>query len=289
MAEFPALPLWTDAYLADCEHLSEVEHGRYLLLLIAMWRNSNCKVPNDDQWLARKFKKTAEEVEKDLRPIIKEFCRTSKYWIWQPRLTRERAFVLDRSKKQADRANQRWNKEKDTSHGNADAGNAAAGIAPTPTPTPTPTKNKIDSPQSVTSSPRTPAKTGTRWPPNQPVPRDWLRIGYEARAAANLPPTDIALAATEFTNHWTAASGRAATKLDWLATWRNWCTSPHRPPLKPNGHPNGHAKTSAHSRFLNAAASVINDIETAAAKERAAKSLPDHSNPQPPRDPLLPR
>jgi hypothetical protein len=42
MAEFPALPLWTDAYLGDTRHLSQSEHGAYLLLLITAWRTPNC-------------------------------------------------------------------------------------------------------------------------------------------------------------------------------------------------------------------------------------------------------
>lgn len=32
MAEFPALPLWTDAYIGDTAHLTNEEHGVYLRL-----------------------------------------------------------------------------------------------------------------------------------------------------------------------------------------------------------------------------------------------------------------
>lgn len=31
--------------------------------------------------------------------------------------------------------------------------------------------------------------------------------------------------ATKFRNHWTSKSGKDATKLDWYATWQNWCMS----------------------------------------------------------------
>ena len=53
MAEFPALPLFTDAYLADTRHLTTEEHGAYLLLLICAWRSRGCALKDDDKTLAR--------------------------------------------------------------------------------------------------------------------------------------------------------------------------------------------------------------------------------------------
>lgn len=41
-----------------------------------------------------------------------------------------------------------------------------------------------------------------------------------------------------FGDHWVGKTGKDATKLDWLATWRNWCRSDiahrddPRPPLR---------------------------------------------------------
>lgn len=31
--------------------------------------------------------------------------------------------------------------------------------------------------------------------------------------------------AGKFRNHWVAKSGKDATKIDWYATWQNWCDS----------------------------------------------------------------
>jgi uncharacterized protein YdaU (DUF1376 family) len=53
MAEFPALPLWTDAYLGDTTHLTTIEHGAYLLLLFTAWRSPNYDLPDNDGLLAR--------------------------------------------------------------------------------------------------------------------------------------------------------------------------------------------------------------------------------------------
>lgn len=62
---------------------------------------------------------------------------------------------------------------------------------------------------------------GTRW--FGEVPNDWIEIGHAARAKAMLPRINLAVEAEKFADYWTAKSGTGATKLDWLATWRNWC------------------------------------------------------------------
>lgn len=119
MAQFPALPLFTDSYLADCSHLSDKEHGRYLLLLMHLWRAPSQRLPNDDAWLARKFNRTVERIQTEIRPLIVEFCRTDGNWIWQPRLCDEFTFVQDRRTKNSDSAKRRWRNEKKASNGNA--------------------------------------------------------------------------------------------------------------------------------------------------------------------------
>lgn len=53
MAEFPALPLWTDALIGDTYHLTPAQFGAYMRLLIAAWRLPDCSLPNDDAVLGR--------------------------------------------------------------------------------------------------------------------------------------------------------------------------------------------------------------------------------------------
>ena len=124
MAEFPALPIWTDAYMLDCGHLSDAEHGRYFLLLMLIWRSPECRIPNEPDWIARKLKRSVAEYEKDVLPLVKEFCKTTGNWITQKRLTKEFLYLQNKSKSQTVRANLRWNKGKDS----------CVNDAPTPTP-----------------------------------------------------------------------------------------------------------------------------------------------------------
>jgi uncharacterized protein YdaU (DUF1376 family) len=72
MAEFPAFPLWTDAYLADTTHLTTFEHGAYLLLLMVSWRSRGCCLPDDDALLAR-YAKTTPDKWRKLRPVLAKF------------------------------------------------------------------------------------------------------------------------------------------------------------------------------------------------------------------------
>ncbi|MDZ7711749.1 MAG: DUF1376 domain-containing protein [Rhodovibrio sp.] len=89
MAEFLALPLWTDAYLADTTDLSAEEHGVYMLLLMAAWRTPTCSLPDDDLRLARMAKAGTKKWRK-MRPVMERFFTVSDgQWsdpahIWKP-------------------------------------------------------------------------------------------------------------------------------------------------------------------------------------------------------------
>lgn len=72
MAEFPMLPLWTDAFIADTTHLDAKETGAYLMLLIVMWRTKDCALPDDDKLLHRYARLSLKEWRR-IRPIMEPF------------------------------------------------------------------------------------------------------------------------------------------------------------------------------------------------------------------------
>jgi uncharacterized protein YdaU (DUF1376 family) len=88
MAEFPALPLFTDAYLGDTTHLTTIEHGAYLLLLMVAWRSRGCRLPDDDKMLARYAKCTAGQWRR-IRPVLIDFFDVGEGFWTQRRLTDE--------------------------------------------------------------------------------------------------------------------------------------------------------------------------------------------------------
>lgn len=128
------MPFWTDRYMADCHHLSDDEHGRYLLVLVTLWRSPRQRIPNDLDWLAHCFRRSKQDIEKQIIPVLREFCQCDGNWWRQGGLTREFSYLIKQRHRQSVRSKSRWDKEKQSSHGNAAP--HQSGIAPTPTPTP---------------------------------------------------------------------------------------------------------------------------------------------------------
>ena len=62
-----------------------------------------------------------------------------------------------------------------------------------------------------------------------------LTAEMRAWAAAEVPGLDVDAHTREFVDYWRAESGAKASKLDWLATWRNWMRKAHRWNAPKNG------------------------------------------------------
>lgn len=135
MAEFPAMPLWTDAYLADTGHLTTLEHGAYLLLLMTMWRNGGT-LPNDDVKLARYARVTRGQWGR-IKPTILDFFEVDDEQISQSRLTAEMGFVRQKRESAKNSANAKWLKTKKTGYANASSSQSER-----PATTPTPIKDR---------------------------------------------------------------------------------------------------------------------------------------------------
>jgi uncharacterized protein YdaU (DUF1376 family) len=102
MAEFPALQLWTDAYLGDTGHLTTIEHGAYLLLLMTAWRTGDCSLPDDDKMLARFCRLNVQQWAR-IKPIMLTFWQVENGRWRQRRLTDEWGAV--KQKREAAAAN----------------------------------------------------------------------------------------------------------------------------------------------------------------------------------------
>lgn len=80
MALYPALPLFTDAYLADTRHLTTEEHGAYLLLLMCAWRSDGCQLEDNDKTLARIAGLSPTRWRRIKPAMVKFFSVQQGYW-----------------------------------------------------------------------------------------------------------------------------------------------------------------------------------------------------------------
>jgi uncharacterized protein YdaU (DUF1376 family) len=235
MAQFPALPLWTDSYLADTRHLTAQEHGAYLLLLMTAWRTRDCSLPNDDKKLAR-FASVSPRIWKKIKPNVLEFFDLKNEVFVQKRLTKERRYVAEKSNKQAQKANARWLKTKETQDAVA-----SGGICQTDTPTPTPTPIKKEDTKvslkenGAKKNERPKPKTGTR------LAENWIPSEKNREYAKQKGFNDqgIERTAEDFRDYWTAKAGTGATKISWSKTWNVWIRKAADDGKCPNGFING--------------------------------------------------
>lgn len=99
MAEFPALPIFTDALLGDTLHLTNAQFGSYMLLLIVAWRTNECALPNDDVFLA-KIARMDKRVWAMNKSLIMGFFKLGEDGLFrQGRLTDERKYVEQKRQK----------------------------------------------------------------------------------------------------------------------------------------------------------------------------------------------
>lgn len=89
MAQFPYLPVFTDALLGDTPHLTTAEFGAYLLMLIVAWRDPDCSLPNDDAYLA-KITRSSNNWKRIRVSVLPFWNLGDDNRLRQKRLTRER-------------------------------------------------------------------------------------------------------------------------------------------------------------------------------------------------------
>jgi uncharacterized protein YdaU (DUF1376 family) len=144
MAEFPAMPLWTDAYLGDTTHLSTFEHGAYLLLLIVSWRSPGCCLPDDDRLLGRYARVTTDKWRK-IRPILEPFFKVEN-GIWRQARLQDEFQHLQSQKVNASKAGQASAKAKSLKRQNRGSTPVRSALQRNAngTPTPIPTPNTLD-------------------------------------------------------------------------------------------------------------------------------------------------
>lgn len=92
----PYMPLYTSDYIGDTHHLTTLEHGAYLLILMTMW-NAGGSLP-DDMERIRKIAKLSKANWLKVWPNIREFFTIDEGRIFQKRLRQTHDVVTQKRK-----------------------------------------------------------------------------------------------------------------------------------------------------------------------------------------------
>jgi uncharacterized protein YdaU (DUF1376 family) len=185
MAEYPSLPLFTDAYLADTRHLTTLQHGAYLLMLMTAWRSTDCALPNDETYLARICGMDKRTWASNRDVILSFWSVGSDAKLFQKRLKDERQFVEQKRNK-----NSASGKASALKRLNRGSTNVQPDFNQNSTPTPTPTPIYMLEEERASSNPPTPKKPKYILPSWVPI-QEWKDF-EEMRVRIKKPMTDAA-------------------------------------------------------------------------------------------------
>lgn len=108
MASLPFMKFYISDYLVDTQHLTTIEHGAYLLLIMTYFQSGK-SLPDNDQKLARFCKLSVTKFQK-MKPTLKEFFSISGgEWVHK-RIENDLDEISRKSGMARDSALKRWQK-----------------------------------------------------------------------------------------------------------------------------------------------------------------------------------
>jgi len=256
---------WGD-YFRDTRRLSTLEHGAYLLLIGEYWVSGR-PLPDDDATLAR-LAGTSEREWPRIKPNLAPMFTIEKGEWKHERVENELAKARARydQKVSAGKAGGEAKAKREPSERLADAtpeGVAKAKRGSTQPQPHSPNGEIKPNPSGLGKKPTKGTRLGNDWKPDQ---QDcdfcWQELGWSgSRAHAE---------GDKFRDYWVA--NPKGVKLDWRATWRNWCRRSHEN-AKPVANRPGRATEGERHDALRA--SVADELVNIGA---TANGLPESGN-----------
>lgn len=201
-------------YAKKAGRLSMQEHGAYTLLIDACYDRE--RFPTEAEAIEWTWARSEEEIAA-VKFILSRFFVLNDGVYVQDRIREEIAKYHENATTNARIAKEREEKRKKRERIVHEACSSVNEPPPNQEPR---TINQeprtiIDAPQSAAN------KRGTRLPQDWLLPKawgDWALTEFKTWT-----PEVVRVEADKFRDFWHSKAGKEASKLDWLATWRNWC------------------------------------------------------------------
>jgi uncharacterized protein YdaU (DUF1376 family) len=214
VSKAPAMPMMIDAYIGDTTHLTTEEHGAYLLLLFAMWRRDG-SVPDNDKDIARIVGLTVSKWLR-VRGRLSDKLICDGHTITQKNLRK----IWKNTQEKIEKNKQNGmlgGRPKYNENNNEGKANGLFSVNPNESiPEPEPELLKKEDTK-VSSKEKRGTRISDDWQPSQDDYNQALQLGLTTEQVDN--------EANKFRDYWIAKAGSGAVKLNWSATWRNWCRS----------------------------------------------------------------
>lgn len=120
--------------------------------------------------------------------------------------------------------------------------------------------------QLPSAKPRASAQRGSRLSPDWTLPEDWRQ--WSLMNFVHASDAMVAAEADQFRDFWISKTGNSATKLDWQATWRNWCRNsktlgavPRSQPINTGRMAWDEQKAAKRAQFLAMARGEVSNVQ----------------------------
>jgi len=235
MSATPFMPLWVADFVGDTLDLDAKEIGAYMLILMTMWGRDGY-LPNDEKKLQR--------VARCGRDWPRVWGAIGHYFTVQDDQITQLRLRLELQKVAAKRE---VNAQSGARGGAAkalkekEARLATATVSPQqPEPYP-----ELDRKREAIASPKT--ATGSRLSVDWFLPSDWGNWSV----SQGMMVDQIRTEADRFRDYWVSVPGAKGRKVDWEATWRNWCRKAMETKGSQNGRTSGAQFDIAHREYLS--------------------------------------
>lgn len=207
----PYFPMYPTDFEAKTSHLTLEEDGAYNRLLRLCWMSPGCSLPDDDAWIKRRMRVDQDTFDRVVKVVLDEFFTRSNGRLSNARLIEE----FEKS----NAAHQR-RKSAGSKGGNAKALKTKESAPSNATSMPEQcSSNQNQNQNHIKKEPKGSQKKGSRlpdsWSPSSKNLQDAQALG--------LTTDEVRHEADKFRDYWISKPGAGGRKVDWDATWRNWC------------------------------------------------------------------